>query len=168
MTTLLSTESEADPATVAAHMPGPPAEQTAAQSATPHEPANNHARPRALPNARKGFKLTLWISSTDDNGLADAHGFLQLDGADPVPFCRLKAVPNPLARALQEAYIAIETVRAKPPQMNPPITSQVRPTTATQRRATPATASPAHQPAEPVARPTVAKTTAARAQPSLF
>jgi hypothetical protein len=168
MTTLLSTDSEAEPVTVAAPTSSPAAEQTAAQSATPHQPAASHARPRALPNARKGFKLTLWISPTDDNGLADAHGFLQLDSADPVPFCRLKAVPNPLARALQEAYVAIETVRAKPPRMSAPTTSQVRPATATPRQPSPPQAPPAVHSTEPVARPSAAKTAVSRAQPSLF
>ena len=55
----------------------------------------------ALPNGRKGYKLTLVVSATSEAGLADAHGMLQLDGADPVPFCRLKNVQNPLARALR-------------------------------------------------------------------
>jgi hypothetical protein len=53
-----------------------------------------------VPNSRKGYKLTLVVSAMSEAGLADAHGMLQLDGADPVPFCRLKNVQNPLARAL--------------------------------------------------------------------
>src|SRR5947209_2912609 len=55
-------------------------------------------------------------------GLANVHGLLQLDGADPVPFCQLRGVQNPLARALQEAYLAIQRARAKPPRMNAPAT----------------------------------------------
>lgn len=168
MTTEPSIHRQAGQVTAAAATSGPAPGQTAAQSPSPSVPAASYARTRAVPNARKGFKLTLWISSTDDNGLADAHGFLQLDGADPVPFCRLKAVPNPLARALQEAYIAIESVRAKPPRMSAPSAPQVRPTAPVAQRPDPATASPADEPAGPVARPTVAKTSAARAQPSLF
>ncbi len=74
----------------------------------------------SIPNERKGYRLTLWISATTAEGLADAHGLLQLDGADPVPFCRIEGVPNPLARALQEAYMAVERVRAKPPRMTQP------------------------------------------------
>ncbi len=71
-------------------------------------------RSRAISNALKGFKLTLWVSEVTEQGLADVHGLLQLEGADPVPFCRIEGVPNPLARALQEAYAAVERVRAKP------------------------------------------------------
>src|SRR5207244_10991460 len=74
----------------------------------------------ALPNGRKGYKLTLLVSVTSEAGLADAHGMLQLAGADPVPFCRLKNVQNPIARALQEAFLAVERVRAKPPKMAAP------------------------------------------------
>jgi hypothetical protein len=73
-----------------------------------------------VPNSRKGYKLTLVVSAISEAGLADAHGMLQLDGADPVPFCRLKNVQNPLARALQEAFLAVERVRAKPPKMVTP------------------------------------------------
>jgi hypothetical protein len=73
-----------------------------------------------VPNARKGYKLTLWVTATTEAGLADVHGLLQLDGADPVPFCHLKGVQNPLARALQEAYMAVVRVRAKPPRMGAP------------------------------------------------
>jgi hypothetical protein len=58
--------------------------------------------------------------ATVPNGVSDVNGLLQLDGADPVQFCVLKAVRNPLARALQEAYVAIERVRAKPPRMAAP------------------------------------------------
>ncbi|MBV8717161.1 MAG: hypothetical protein JOZ65_19035 [Chloroflexi bacterium] len=168
MTTLPSTETEADPVTVAVPTSGPAPEQTAAEAATPHEPAASHAKPRPVPNGRKGFKLTLWISPTDDNGLADAHGFVQLDGADPVPFCRLKAVPNPLARALQEAYVTIESVRAKPPHMSAPTPPQVRPTTVSPRQPSPRQAPPAVHSTEPVARPSAAKPAVSRAQPSLF
>jgi len=63
------------------------------------------SRPGAVPNGRKGDKLTLWVSSASEVGLADVHGLLQLDGADPVPFCQLRDVQNPLAGALQEATL---------------------------------------------------------------
>jgi hypothetical protein len=52
--------------------------------------------------------------------VADVHGLVQLDGADPVPFCQLKQVHNPLAQALQEAYLAIDRIRARPPRMAAP------------------------------------------------
>ena len=168
MTTLPPTEAKPEAVTLPAPRSDPAPEEAGAQSANAREPAASHDRPRALPNTRNGFKLTLWISSTDENGLADAHGFVQLDGADPVPFCRLKAVPNPLSRALQEAYIAIESVRAKPPHMSAPTTPQVRPAAATPRRPSPPTTPRSVQSSEPVARPIAAKTAAPRAQPSLF
>jgi len=81
-------------------------------------PAAN--KPATIPNARKGYKLTLWVSGATDLGLADVHGLLQLDGADPIPFCQLKNVDKPLARALQEAFVAVERTRAKPPKMTAP------------------------------------------------
>jgi hypothetical protein len=84
------------------------------------QPPATPPRPATVPNARKGYKLTLWVAATTDTGVCDVNGLLQLDGADPVPFCQLKAVRNPLARALQEAYVAIERVRAKPPRMAAP------------------------------------------------
>src|SRR6266852_2543975 len=84
------------------------------------QPPITPPKPTTVPNARKGYKLTLWVSATTDAGVSDVNGLLQLDGADPVPFCVLKAVRNPLARALQEAYVAIERVRAKPPRMAAP------------------------------------------------
>jgi len=134
-----------------------------------------------VPNARKGYKLTLWISATSDIGAADVHGLLQLDGADPIPFCRMKAVSNPLARALQEAYIAVERARAKPPKMAVPSPSPpsapASPPQAGAPRAVGATPSPprvsapilpvapARTPAAPTAGP---KTTEPVAQPSLF
>lgn len=139
---------------------------TAEESTVSHQPASTHTRTASIPNARKGFRLTLWVSPTDETGLADAHGFLQLDGADPVPFCQLKAVPNPLARALQAAYVAIEQVRARPPRMPPPTAPQVRSTTAAQPRKV--AAPPAGQPAAHAVQTTATKTKAAPAQPSLF
>src|SRR6266542_483400 len=87
---------------------GPPAPASSAGSADP----TSTPKTSALSNSRKGYKLTLVISATTKAGLADAHGILQLDGADPIPFCRLKGVQNPLSRALQEAYLAVERVRA--------------------------------------------------------
>ena len=100
-------------------LPGPGA-STAHPPITPPKPAT-------VPNARKGYKLTLWVSATTDAGVSDVNGLLQLDGADPVPFCVLKAVRNPLARALQEAYVAIERVRAKPPRMAAPTAGPAAP-----------------------------------------
>jgi hypothetical protein len=72
----------------------------------------------SVSNARKGYRLTLWVSASSEAGLADVHGLLQLDGADPIPFCQLKGVQNPLARAWQEAFLAVAQVRAKPPKMS--------------------------------------------------
>jgi hypothetical protein len=86
------------------------------------------SRPASIPNSRKGYKLTLWVSTSSEDGLADAHGLLQLEGADPIPFCQLRGVQNPLARALQEAFLAIQRVRAKPPRMSAPATGAVTPT----------------------------------------
>jgi hypothetical protein len=94
-----------------------------------------------VPNARKGYKLTLWVSATSETGAADVHGLLQLDGADPIPFCRLKSVQNPLLRALQEAHLAVERARARPPRMS-----------------TPSTAAAAPRPPRPTVPPTVAPT----------
>jgi hypothetical protein len=100
-------------------LPGPGA-------GTAHPPITP-PKPLTVPNARKGYKLTLWVSATTDAGVSDVNGLLQLDGADPVPFCMLKGVRNPLARALQEAYVAIERVRAKPPRMAAPTASPAGP-----------------------------------------
>jgi len=140
---------------------------TPEQSTASQHPGSTHTRSISIPNACKGFKLTLWVSPTDEAGHADAHGFVQLDGADPVPFCQLKAVANPLARALQEAYVAIEQVRARPPRMSPPTAPQVRSTTATPVRQVHAV-QPARQPAAPAAQTMATKPKAAPAQPSLF
>jgi hypothetical protein len=129
------------------------------------------SRPASIPNSRKGYKLTLWVSATSEDGLADAHGLLQLEGADPIPFCQLRGVQNPLARALQEAFLAIQRVRAKPPRMSAPATGAATPT----RRPTVPTS--ATTPAPPTRPPAPASTAAASAatdrrkpvgQPSLF
>ena len=77
-------------------------------------------KPSTVPNAGKGYKLTLWVTATTEAGTADVNGLLQLDGADPTPFCQLKSVNNPLARALQEAFVAVERARARPPKMTAP------------------------------------------------
>jgi hypothetical protein len=140
-------------------------------------PPASAPRPVSLPNARKGYKLTLWVSATTETGQADVHGLLQLDGADPIPFCHLKDVQNPLVRALQEAFLAVERVRARPPRMSaPPAT----PATPTRPRApmppvpsAPPTAAPATTPAPPATPPTPAASVPARKrapvdQPSLF
>src|SRR5579859_4086306 len=105
--------------------PSPPDSPRPTATAAPPgagAPAATASTPKttAVPNSRKGYKLTLVVSAISEAGLADAHGMLQLDGADPVPFCRLKNVRNPLARALQEAFLAVERVRAKPPKMVTP------------------------------------------------
>ena len=110
---------QAAPVASGTDLPGPGA-STAQPPFTPPKPAT-------VPNARKGYKLTLWVSATTDAGVSDVNGLLQLDGADSVPFCMLKAVRNPLARALQEAYLAIERVRAKPPRMAAPSAGPVAP-----------------------------------------
>src|SRR5918912_1306573 len=94
-------------------------------------------RPAAVPNARKGYKLTLWVSAMTEAGLADVHGLLQLDGADPIPFCQLKGVPNPLGRALQEAFVAVERVRARPPRMSAPPAAAAAPSGARPQAAVP-------------------------------
>jgi hypothetical protein len=104
--------------------PGPAVTAPSAGNGTRPTTAST-PRTSALPNSRKGYKLTLVVSPTTEAGLADAHGMLQLDGADPIPFCRLKDVQNPLARALQEAFLAVERVRAKPPKMAAPSTVTV-------------------------------------------
>jgi hypothetical protein len=124
-------------------LPGPGA-STAQLPITPPKPAT-------VPNARKGYKLTLWVSATTDAGVSDVNGLLQLDGADPVPFCMLKGVRNPLARALQEAYVAIERVRAKPPRMAAPTASPAGPQHGPPRpqSAPRATAAARHPPATP-------------------
>jgi hypothetical protein len=57
------------------------------------------SRPGSTPNSRKCYKLTLWVSATSEDGLADAHGLLQLEGADPIPFCQLRGVQNPRSSA---------------------------------------------------------------------
>jgi hypothetical protein len=93
--------------------PARPAAPVAQRAAAPNKPA-------AIPNARKGYKLTLWVTATTEAGLADVNGLVQLDGADPTPFCQLKSVSNPLARALQEAFVAVERARARPPKMTAP------------------------------------------------
>ena len=123
-------------------LPGPGA-STAQPPITPPKPAT-------VPNARKGYKLTLWVSATTDAGVSDVNGLLQLDGADPVPFCTLKAVRNPLARALQEAYVAIERVRAKPPRMAAPTAGPAAPQHGTPRpQSAPRATAARHPPATP-------------------
>jgi hypothetical protein len=103
----------------------------------------------AVPNSRKGYKLTLVVSVISEAGLADAHGMLQLDGADPVPFCRLKDVQNPLARALQEAFLAVERVRAKPPKMVTPTVVTPAAPVSTARPAPHPRPAPRNQPSPP-------------------
>jgi hypothetical protein len=120
------------------------------------------SRPGSVPNQRKGYKLTLWVSTTSVDGLADVHGLLQLDGADPVPFCHLRDVQNPLAGALQEAYAAVERVRARPPGMSAPAGAPVADPIAQTTLAdpdVPVTRSDAPDPPAPAA---------PAAQPSLF
>ena len=140
-------------------LPGPGA-STAQPPITPPKPAT-------VPNARKGYKLTLWVSATTDAGVSDVNGLLQLDGADPVPFCMLKGVRNPLARALQEAYVAIERVRAKPPRMAAPSAGPVAPQHGPPRpqSAPRATAAGRHPPATPSTSRTAGEVGAAPAPP---
>ena len=138
-------------------------------------------KPPTVPNARKGYKLTLWVTATTDAGLADATGLVQLDGADPTPFCQLKAVQNPLARALQEAFLAIEQVRARPPKMAappaspaaPPPTVVSRPRPAARATTSEVAAAPSGSRAPIAVNPSAPVATAARRQdasqqPSLF
>jgi len=134
---------QAPPVASGTALPGP--------GASPAHPPITPPKPAPVPNARKGYKLTLWVSATTDAGVSDVNGLLQLDGADPVPFCLLKAVRNPLARALQEAYVAIERVRAKPPRMAAPTAVPPAPQHATPRpqSAPRATAAARHPPATP-------------------
>jgi hypothetical protein len=142
-------------------------------------PATATSTPKttAVPNSRKGYKLTLMVSAISEAGLADAHGMLQLDGADPVPFCRLKNVQNPLARALQEAFLAVERVRAKPPKMlTPAVITPSAPVGAArpapQPRSTPraqqSPGQPAASPTKPAGPPAPPKPTAPVGQPTLF
>ncbi len=167
-----------EPSAPSVSTPNPPPPATLSANAAPTATTPAAAgRPPSVPNARKGYKLTLWISPTSDAGLADVHGLLQLDGADPIPFCRVKAVANPLARALQEAYVAVERARAKPPRMAAPTpspTSQtpteaphpVGPPARPPRVSAPAApAAPTRTPAAAAAGP---KTAEPVAQPSLF
>ncbi len=158
----------AAPPTRAAPAPARPASAGGAQSA-----AN---KPATVPNARKGYKLTLWVTATTEAGLADVNGLVQLDGADPIPFCQLKSVNNPLARALQEAFVAVERARARPPKMtapapSPPAAPPAVPQPPTARpHNTPHKAASAVAPAVPAllsaGSPTPSKSPAA--QPSLF
>jgi len=113
------------------------------------------AKPASIRNAPKGYhRVTLWVTASTEVGLADVHGLVQLDGADPVPFCQLKGVQNPLARALQEAYIAVERVRARPPRMvSPPVApvASPRPRAATVSTPRPTLGVPPELPAPPAA-----------------
>jgi len=127
----------------------PPASGTApppAQGLTTAQPPTSSHKPTTIPNARKGYKLTLWVTATDDAGLADVNGLIQLDGADPIPFCHLKGVQNSLARALQEAYVAIERVRARPPKMAAPAVTPAAPPPVSRPKSAPAASAPATQP----------------------
>ncbi len=158
------------PAAGAATSPAPA--RTAAAGGA--QPAAN--KPATVPNARKGYKLTLWVTATTEVGMADVNGLLQLDGADPTPFCQLKSVNNPLARALQEAFVAVERARARPPKMTAPAPASTASAAAapqppapgqTLRRTRPASAVPPTAPALLSAgSPTRSKLPAA--QPSLF
>ncbi len=131
------------PATASAQTPPP--DQTPGTPSLPAPPvppataarvAPTAGKSPTVPDARKGYKLTLWVSATSDAGVADVHGLVQLDGADPIPFCRLRGVQNPLASALQEAYLAVERVRVKPPRMvGPPVASAAAPTRAARQPA---------------------------------
>src|SRR6266852_190300 len=138
-----SPPTSAPPTATAAHAASRPA---AATTSTP--------KTSVLPNGRKGYKLTLVVSATSEAGLADAHGMLQLDGADPVPFCRLKNVQNPLARALQDAHLAIQRARAKPPKMAAPSVPAAPAPVARQRPVPPPR--PAPRPQESPSRPAAA------------
>lgn len=166
-----SARAGAPPPTPAATTPSPPA---LARPASGAQPAT--IKPSTVPNARKGYKLTLWVSPVTDLGLADVHGLLQLDGADPIPFCQLKRVDNPLARALQEGFLAVERARARPPKMTAPAPAAPAPSpavllpSANGPRSTPhKTASPVAPAAQailPAGSPTPSKLPAN--QPSLF
>ena len=133
--------SQTNPAAPPASGMAPPPAQGVTTAQTPTPP-----KPTSIPNARKGYKLTLWVTASDDTGIADVNGLVQLDGADPIPFCHLKGVQNPLARALQEAYVAIERVRARPPKMVAPAVTPAAPPTAPRAKAAPATSAPAPLP----------------------
>jgi hypothetical protein len=159
--------------------PTSPAPTAKAAPVTRGAPATTTAAPKttAPPNSRKGYKLTLVVSPISEAGLADAHGMLQLDGADPVPFCRLKNVQNPLARALQEAFLAVERVRAKPPKMVAPSVATAPAPVGTQRpaahtRPVPGTqqssGQPAAPPTGPAGPPAPPKQAAPVGQPTLF
>jgi len=157
-----------------ARAPSPPAPARPAAAVAQRAAAPN--KPAAIPNARKGYKLTLWVTATTEAGLADVNGLVQLDGADPFPFCQLKSVNNPLARALQEAFVAVERARARPPKMtalaaSPPAAPPAVPQPPAARpHNTPHKAASAVAPAVPAllsaGSPTPPKSPAA--QPSLF
>ena len=154
---------------------GAPPASGSTPSAPPPAGTNAAARSTSVPSARKGYKLTLWVSATTEAGLADVHGLLQLDGTDPIPFCQLKGVPNPLSRALQEAFVAVEQVRAKPPRMTAPPAAPAAPTGARPQAAVPSArpAAPAAPPELPAASPATPPASPTRkpapvAQPSLF
>lgn len=119
-----STPAGAAPPTPAPTAPSPPALARPALAGGGQPAAN---KPATVPNARKRYKLTLWVSPVTDLGLTDVHGLLQLDGADPIPFCQLKSVNNPLPRALQEAFVAVERARARPPKMTGPAAASPAP-----------------------------------------
>ena len=166
----------ADPVLIPEPDHPPPTTTTASppdQAATTAQRPAAASRPGSIPNSRKGYKLTLWVSATSEDGLADAHGLLQLEGADPIPFCQLRGVQNPLARALQDAFLAIQRVRAKPPRMSTPTTGAAAPArphaaparaTATTPASPPRSPAPASTPPEPAA----ANKQKPVGQPSLF
>jgi hypothetical protein len=133
--------SHRNPAAPPAGGTAPPPAQGVTTAQTPTPP-----KPTSIPNARKGYKLTVWVTASDDTGLADVNGLVQLDGADPIPFCHLKGVQNPLARALQEAYVAIERVRARPPKMLAPAVTPAAPSTVPRTKAAPAASAAATLP----------------------
>src|ERR1700730_1132883 len=134
----------------------PPTATAAPAAARPATATTSTSKTSALPNGRKGYKLTLVVSATSEAGLADAHGMLQLDGADPVPFCRLKNVQNPLAGALQDAHLAIQRARAKPPKIAAPSVPAALAPVARQRPVPPPRPPPRAQ--EPPSRPAAAST----------
>ena len=80
--------------------------------AAPAGPSLANVEISKMSSLRYCSKIGVSRHTPSEAGYADVHGLIQLDGADPTPFCRLKAVPSPLVRALQEAYVAVEQMRA--------------------------------------------------------
>ena len=156
--------------------PAPPT-ATAAPAARPAAATTSTPKTSRCPTAARAANSRLSSQRPAKRGWPMRTACFSLDGADPGPVLPLKNVQNPLARALQDAHLAIQRARAKPPKMAAPSVPAAPAPVGRQRpvpprargtRAQESPSRPAAASARPAGPPAPPKQAAPVDQPALF